>query len=53
MQPKYDILITAGYNPDKIDPIKEITGVHHKVLADVGGKTASRGLVESRTGGHL
>ena len=38
MQSKYDILITAGYNPDKIDPIKEMTGVHHKVLADVGGQ---------------
>jgi len=38
MQATYDILITAGFNPDKPDPIKEITGVHHKVLAEVGGK---------------
>jgi len=57
MQPTYDILIMAGYNPDKIDPIKEMTGAHHKVLADVGGKPmvwhVVRAFVESGLAGEI
>ncbi|GEM_PF-36473 len=36
-QSSFDVLITAGYNPHKPDPLKEATGVAHKVLIPVAG----------------
>ena len=50
-QSSFDVLITAGYNPHKPDPLKEATGVAHKVFIPVAGMPmiwhVVRGLEES------
>ena len=38
MQEKFDIFITAGYDPDKADPLLTAAGVDHKSLVPVAGK---------------
>lgn len=38
VQEKFDVFITAGYDPDKADPLLAVAGVDHKSLVPVGGK---------------
>ena len=38
MQEKFDVFITAGYDPDKADPLLAVAGVDHKSLVPVAGK---------------
>ena len=38
VQEKFDIFITAGYDPDKADPLLAVAGVDHKSLVPVAGK---------------
>jgi membrane-associated phospholipid phosphatase/CTP:molybdopterin cytidylyltransferase MocA len=37
-QTRFDVMITAGYNPHKPDPLMAITGSAHKALVEVAGK---------------
>ncbi len=38
VQEKFDVFITAGYDPDKADPLLAVAGVDHKSLVPVGHK---------------
>lgn len=38
MQEKFDVFITAGYDPNKADPLLAVAGVDHKSLVPVAGK---------------
>ena len=57
MQEKFDIFITAGYDPDKADPLLEAAGVDHKSLVPVAGKPmiwhVVRAFVESGRVGEI
>ncbi len=57
MQEKFDVFITAGYDPDKADPLLEAAGVDHKSLVPVAGKPmiwhVIRAFVESGRVGEI
>lgn len=57
MQEKFDIFITAGYDPDKADPLLTAAGVDHKSLVPVAGKPmiwhVVRAFVESGRVGEI
>lgn len=57
MQEKFDIFITAGYDPDKADPLLEAAGVDHKSLVPVAGRPmiwhVVRAFVESGRVGEI
>lgn len=38
MQQQFDVVITAGYQPDKVDPLAEATGAPRKALVPIAGK---------------
>lgn len=57
MQEKIDLFITAGFDPDKADPLLEAAGVDHKSLIPVAGKPmiwhVVRAFVESGRVGEI
>ncbi len=57
MQEKFDVFITAGYDPDKADPLLAMAGVDHKSLVPVAGKPmiwhVVRAFVESGRVGEI
>lgn len=57
MQEKFDVFITAGYDPDKADPLLAAAGVDHKSLVSVAGKPmiwhVVRAFVESGRVGEI
>ena len=57
MQEKFDIFVTAGYDPNKVDPLLEAAGVDHKSLVPVAGKPmiwhVVRAFVESGRVGEI
>jgi hypothetical protein len=57
MQETFDVFITAGYDPDKTDPLLEVAGVDHKSLVQVAGKPmiwhVVRAFVESGRIGEI
>ncbi|MBX3051400.1 MAG: nucleotidyltransferase family protein [Caldilineaceae bacterium] len=57
VQESFDVFITAGYDPDKADPLLAAAGVDHKSLVPVAGKPmiwhVVRAFVESRRAGEI
>lgn len=47
MQEKFDVFITAGYDPDKADPLLAAAGVDHKSLVPVAGQPMIRHVVSA------
>jgi GTP:adenosylcobinamide-phosphate guanylyltransferase len=38
MQTSFDVIVLAGYNPNKTEPLTEMTGQPHKALIEVDGR---------------
>lgn len=57
MQEKFDVFITAGYDPNRVDPLLELAGVDHKSLVPVAGTPmilhVVRAFVESGRVGEI